>query len=296
MSEFVPWNSQPLDRWAERHAEGKLLDLAGRSTHYVERGHGRPVILIHGFNLDLHTWTRNLDELATRFKVYALDLWGQGYSTRQVPRCGYDLFAEQIRLFMEALDVQKASLIGHSMGGGTAIVFALRNPDRVERLVLLDSTGMPTKLPFRSRIFRLKGVAELLMSLPTDRIRRRNLEDIWIHDRGALTEDLYGEFTRYQKVAGTTEVLLSILRADFFNTLEQEIREFGQLGIPTLIVWGREDVSLPVRSGEQMSRLIPGSRLEILDDAGHLANFDQAGAFNELVIDFLGDSNGRHHG
>lgn len=292
MSEFVAWNSQPLDVWAERYAEGKFLDLAGRRTHFVERGNGSPIILIHGFNLDLHTWTKNLDRLATRFKVYAPDLWGQGYSTREVGQFGYDLFEEQIRLFMVALDIQKASLVGHSMGGGTAIVVALRNPERVDKVVLLDSTGIPTKLPFRSKVFRLKGVAELLLSLPTDRIRRMNLEDIWIHDREALTEDFYTEFTRYQKINGTTEALLSILRADFFNTLENEIRELGQLDIPTLIVWGREDSSLPLRNAQVMNRLIQGSRLKILDDAGHLANFDRAQAFNELVIDFLADSHG----
>jgi pimeloyl-ACP methyl ester carboxylesterase len=289
MRGFVPWNSQPIDAWAMRYAEGKFLDLAGRRTHFIERGQGKPIVLIHGFNLDLHTWTKNVDQLATRFKVYAPDLWGQGYSTRQVPEYGYDLFEEQIRLFMEALDIPKASMVGHSMGGGTAIVFTLRNPDRVDKLVLLDSAGIPTKLPLRSKIFRLQGVAELLMSLPTDRIRRRNLEDIWIHDRESLTEDFYREFTRYQKIEGTTEALLSILRADFFNTLGDEIRELGALAIPVLIIWGREDVSLPVRNAEEMIRLIPGSRLEILDNAGHLANFDRADAFNDLVIEFLCD-------
>ena len=173
------------------------------------------------------------------------------------------------------------------MGGGTAIVFSLKHRHQVEKLVLVDSTGIPTRLPFRSKVFRLKGVAELLMSLATDRIRRKNLEDIWIHDRRSLTDDIYRKFTLYQKIEGTTEALLSILRADFFNTLEAEIRELGQLGIPTLVVWGREDVSLPLRNAREMTRLIQGSRLEILDDAGHLANFDQADAFNELVIDFL---------
>lgn len=199
MSELIPWNSQALDSWAERYAEGKFLDL----------------------------------------------------------------------------------------GGGTAIVFALRNPDRVDKLVLVNSTGIPTKLPFRTKVFRLKGVAGFLMSLPTDKIRRKNLEDIWIYNRESLTDDVYTEFTLYQKVEETTEALLSILRADFFNTLEDEIREFGQLGIPTLIVWGREDASLPVHNAKEMNHLIQGSRLEILDDAGHLSNFDRADAFNKLAIDFL---------
>ncbi len=292
MDSFVPWNSQPLDVWADRHAEGNFIDLDGHRTHFVERGEGEPVILIHGFNLDLNTWIGNLDPLAAHFKVYAPDLWGQGYSTREPLQYGYDLFEDQIRLFMDALDLPKASLVGHSMGGGTSIVFSIRNRHRVDKLILVDSTGIPTRLPFRSKVFRLKGVAEFLMSLPTDRIRRMNLADIWIHDPDSLTEGAYRTFTLYQKIEGTTEALLSILRKDFFNTLENEIRELGQLDIPTLLIWGREDASLPVSNAEVMNRLIGNSRLEVLDHAGHLANFDQPDAFNELVIEFLTDGIG----
>ncbi len=287
MSEFIPWNSQPLDLWAERYAEGKFLDLAGHSTHYIEGGQGEPVVLIHGFNLDSHTWIKNFDQLATRFKVYAPDLWGQGYSTRQPLEYEYDLFEEQIRLFMDALDIQKASLVGHSMGGGTSIVFSLRNRDRVDKLVLVDSTGIPVTLPFRSKVFRLKGVAELLLSLRTDRIRRMNLEDLWIQNHEALTDEIYKNLIRYQKIKGTTEALLKILRKDFFNTLENDIRELGRLDIPTLIIWGKDDMSLPLHCGEEIHHLIPHSRLEVLENAAHLANFDRADAFNELVIRFL---------
>jgi pimeloyl-ACP methyl ester carboxylesterase len=287
MDRFIPWNSQSLEAWAERHAEGGFIDLAGHRTHFIERGQGQAVLLLHGFNLDLHTWIKNVEDLATHFRVYALDLWGQGYSTREPLDYGYDLFAEQVGLFMDAFGLEKASLVGHSMGGGTAIVCALRHPERVDKMVLLDPAGVTTRLPFRAKVFRMKGVAEFLMSLPTDRIRRRNLEELWVHDRASLTDEAYRKLTLYQKIAGTTEALLAILRADFFNTLEAEIREYGTLGIPTLIIWGREDATLPVSNGMAMKRLIPGSRLEILQHAGHLANFDQADVFNDLVVDFL---------
>jgi len=251
MSEFIPWNSQPLDEWAERYAEGDFVDLAGRRTHFVERGEGKP-LLLHGFNLDLHTWMKNLDQLAAHFKVYAPDLWGQGYSTRQPLDYGYDLFEEQLRLFMEALEIPKASLVGHSMGGGTSIVFSLKNPEKVDKLILTDSTGIPTELPFRAKVFRLKGVAEFLMSRNTDRVRRMNMEDVWIYNSESMTDDDYNNFVRYQKVQDTTEALLSILRKNFFNTLEEQIQELGRLYIPTLIIWGREDVSLPVNCGQTM--------------------------------------------
>lgn len=289
MSDFIPWNSQPLEAWAERFAEGETIELGGHRTHFVVRGSGPPVVLIHGFNLDLHTWMRNLDPLAAQFTVYAPDLWGQGYSTRTPLDYGFDLFERQIRLFMDAVGLDRASLVGHSMGGGTAAVFALRNRDRVRKLVLLDAVGIPAPLPLRAKFFRLKGVAELLMSLPTDRIRLMNLKDIWIHDHDALTRPVFEQLTNYQKVAGTTEALLTILRRDFFHTLEDEYRELGRLDPPTLIIWGRGDASVPVSSGETIHRLMPGSRLEILDGAGHLANFDRAEAFNRLAIEFLSE-------
>lgn len=287
MSSFIPWNSQPLDTWADKHAEGQFVDLDGRRTHYVERGEGKPVLLIHGFNLDWHTWMKNFDHLAGHFKVYAIDLWGQGYSTRQPLDYGYDLFEEQVRLFMEAMNIPQASLVGHSMGAGTSIVFALRNRQKVDRLVLLDSTGIPVVLPFRAKIFRMQGVAELLLGLPTDFIRRMNLGDVWIHDMDVLTEEQYAKLTGYQKVKGSTAALTTILRKDFFNTLEEEIADLGNLNIPTLIIWGRQDTSLPFSSGEKMQQMMPSSRLEILEEAGHLANFDQAGTFNRLVTEFL---------
>jgi pimeloyl-ACP methyl ester carboxylesterase len=171
--------------------------------------------------------------------------------------------------------------------GETAIVFSLHNRERVEKLVLQDSTGIPNPLPFRSKIFRLPGVAEFLLSLPTDRIRRKNLVDIWVYNRDLLSDGYYEEFTRYQKIQGSTEALLSILRRDFFNTLSDEIRALGQLNIPTLVIWGREDRSLPLRCAKEMQLLLSGSRLEIMDEAGHLANSDRPEVFNRLVIDFL---------
>lgn len=132
MGDFVPWNSQPLEDWAGEFAEGDFIELSGRRTHFVERGQGVPLLLIHGFNLDWHTWTKNIEPLADHFRVFALDLWGQGFSTREPLEYGYALFAEQVEMSMAALGIEKASLVGHSMGGGTAVAFALRHRERVE--------------------------------------------------------------------------------------------------------------------------------------------------------------------
>ena len=117
MAEFIPWNSLSLEEGRQMVAHGKFIDLNGRSTHYIEAGTGEPLILIHGFNMDLNTWMNNMEFLGAGHKVYALDLWGFGYSTREPLDYGFELIVEQVHLFMETLSIEKATLFGHSMGG-----------------------------------------------------------------------------------------------------------------------------------------------------------------------------------
>jgi pimeloyl-ACP methyl ester carboxylesterase len=288
MPHFVPWNSQPIEEWAARYAEGRFIDLGGRQTHYLEKGEGEPVILLHGFFFDSFLWSRNLDALARKFKVYALDLWGYGYSTREPLDYGYPLYSEQLSQFMDALGIARASLVGQSMGGGTAIHFVVEHRERVEKLVLVASAGMPNPMPPIAKLFNLPRVGEFFMGLNTDAIRRKGLGDIFIHDRKRITDAFFEQATRPQKIRQSLEVGLAITRKDFFDKLGDEVRQLAELDVPTLIVWGREDKGTPLRCGQEMHRVLKGSRFEVLDDAGHVPNFEQADAFNRLVVDFLG--------
>jgi len=287
MSEFIRWNSQPLDVWASKYAQGKFVELDGRTTHYIEKGEGKAVILLHGFFYDSYLWAANIDVLAEEFKVYALDLWGFGYSTREPMNYGYQLYADQVLLFMDSLGIQRASLVGQSMGGGTAIMFCVQHRQRVNKLLLVDPAGIPNPLPLTGKFFNLPGIGELFLGLSTDAVRRKNLGDLWIHNKELLTESYFENVTRFHKIKGTTEASLAILRKEFFDTLSEEIHRLGQADVPILIVWGREDKAVPLRCGREMHRILKGSRLEIIDDAGHVPNFERAEVFNELAVDFL---------
>lgn len=287
MPQSVRWNSQPLDRWADKYARGKFVDLNGRRTHYIEAGQGEPVILLHGFFYDSYLWAANLDVLAEHFKVYALDLWGFGYSTREALDYGYQLYAEQVLLFMDSVGIQHATLVGQSMGGGTAIQFCVQHPQRVDKLLLVAPAGMPYSLPLTGKFFNLPGIGEFFMGLNTDTIRKKNLGDFWIHNKQLITDDYFENVTRFQKVSGTTEASLSILRKEFFHTLRNEIERLAQIEISILIIWGREDKSIPVSCGQEMHHILDGSRLEILDEAGHVPNYEQAARFNQLALNFL---------
>jgi len=188
---------------------------------------------------------------------------------------------------MDFLDIPRAHLVGHSMGGGTAIFFSVKHPERVDRLVLVGSVGIPRRLPLRARLFMLPRIPELLMGLETNAVRRKNLRDYWIHNRELLTDEYFEKVSLHQKIEGSTRAALNILRRNFFNMLDEEIHALAELNIPVLIVWGRQDRSVPLESGQAMHRILGGSRLEILEDAGHLPNFEQPELFNEMAVEFL---------
>jgi pimeloyl-ACP methyl ester carboxylesterase len=287
MSSFIPWDSQSLETWASQHAAGKFIDLDGHSTHYIEKGAGEPIVLVHGFFYDSFTWSKNLDVLADGFKVYALDLWGFGYSTREPMDYGYPLYAGQLLKFMDTLGIQKASLVGHSMGGGTSIFFTVRHRDRVDKLILVDSAGMPNPLPLLGRIANLPGIGEFMYGLNSNLFRRMALSTNWIYDREFLTDTYFENVTRFHKIKGTTEVMLTILRKQFFHTLAHEVRHLSEMGVPILIVWGRHDKAVPLERGQEMHRILSQSRLEILEHVGHCPQDEQSQIFNRLVLDFL---------
>lgn len=287
MSDFIPWSSQPLKEWADKYAQGRFIDLDGLTTHYVEKGEGEPVILIHGFNYDSYMWADNIDVLAEEFKVYALDLWGFGYSTREPLDYGYQLYVDQVLRFMDALGIQSASLVGQSLGGGTAILFCTQHRERVNKLLLVDAAGLPNPLPLTGKIYRLPKVGEFLGKLKTEALDRKVLE-LWIHNKDLITDDYYEKVSRYKKVEGTTPAALAILRKDFFDKLSDEIHALAQIDVPILIIWGRQDKGIPVGTGEKMHEILKGSRMEIMDNAGHVPNYEQSELFNRMAIDFLG--------
>ena len=272
------------------HAPGEFVDLDGLPVHYIEKGSGDPLILLHGFFFDINMWGKNIDELAERFRVYAFDLWGFGYSSRKPMDYGYQLYSNQLLKFMAALDIPRASLMGQSMGGGTIVEFATSNQKRVEKIVLVDPAGMPNRLPIMGRISNLPGVGELLYSLKGDFVRKMTLGNTFLHNARALTNEFYKNLTRFHKIKGTTEASLYITRKQFFDKQIETIKKFASVNVPTLAIWGREDRANPLSMGTDMVEIAPRVRLEIIDQAGHLPNIDQPERFNRLVLDFLSPS------
>jgi pimeloyl-ACP methyl ester carboxylesterase len=188
---------------------------------------------------------------------------------------------------MDALNIPQASLIGQSTGGGTIINFAVDNQDRVNKIVLVDAAGMPNPLPIMGRISNLPLIGEFMYGLNNDLMRKITLRNTFINNPERITDQFFENATRFHKISGSTEAMLAITRKDFFGTLQDRIEKLGSLKIPMLIIWGREERSIPLETGIRMHQLLPGSVLEILDEAGHCPNIDNPQLCNQIMLSFL---------
>ena len=234
-------------------------------------------------------WNRNIETLAKHYTVYALDLWGAGLSCRGRLDFSYTLFANQVSLFMDSIGIETAAFCGQGMGGGTIIHFASLHPQRVDRMILVDTAGLPDTVPWTARLLRSPLIALPLFKFPGTAVRRHILRSHFVGNHQILEQEYVDEVTAFQTIRGSSRCLLDMLQAEFFHSLQDSIEVLSKHEIPALIVWGENDHSNPLCQGQKLQQLLPGSRLDILSDAGHVSNADQPEAFNQLSLGFLGN-------
>ena len=278
----MKWNNIELEKWNEK-APGKFIEKPFL-THYIEKGKGDPIILLHGYFFDHHLWDYNIDELAKYYKVYALDLWGFGYSSRDEHDHSYNLYCQQTLSFMTTLNIDSAHFIGQSMGGGTIIKLALDHPKKIKSMTLIDPSGMPNPQPLIAKIFSLKGVGEFFLNRPGMSIRRKNMMKFWVHNKSIATKSFMETMLAHHQVKGTTYSLLNILRNNFWPTLLAEIKQLSDTKIPCHIIWGRDEKGIPLETGQTMANIIKKASFHIIEEAGHAPNLDQAEIVNSIIL------------
>ncbi len=251
--------------------------IRGNRIHYYEggSGSGAPVVLVHGLGSRAEDWANLMPQLKQAgFHVYAIDLLGYGDSARPA-NATYSIpeEAQYVEEFMSQRGLQKANLVGWSMGGWVAVRVALDVPQRIRKLVLCDAAGIrfqpeftpedlePTTVPAVQRLYRLlmPQPAQVPDFLARDMIRRFKQQN-WVVDRSARSM-----FTGADLLDG----------------------KLGELKMPTLIIWGKQDHLIPLATGIAMHQQIPQSVLEIYDGCGHLAPGQCAVRIGPRLIDFL---------
>ena len=274
--------------------ELKEISLHGHRVAYRSAGSGPVLMLAHGITGTSATWERVLPALAKRFTVIAPDLIGHGESAK--PRGDYSLgaYASGLRDILVALGHDRATFVGHSLGGGVAMQLAYQFPERCERLVLVSSGGLGRELGLALRAATLPGsewVIPLLASrglLGAGRALGGALERVGLRAGTDIAEMARGHATLSDRET----------RAAFVHTLRTIVEPSGQRvdasdrlylaeHIPFLIIWGERDSMIPVAHGRAAHELVPSSRLEIFPDAGHFPQLDEPQRFIEVLTDFM---------
>ncbi len=273
----VFWFSRPADvvfddlKSSVPHSQfSKFADLDGLRIHYLEKGEGTPVVLIHGYTSSTYTWKDQFDELAKRYRVIAIDLKGFGFSDKPDGDYSRRAQGEVVARLLDKLSIQRAWLVGNSMGGETALNMAVDHPEKVLGLVLIDSAGV--KVQGRTSLapwyLQMPVVGRLLtaLALTSDTLVRAGLEKSFFDD-SKITDERVNAYYQPLRTQGGQ---LSATRARAQFELYPVEDRIASIKAPTLIIWGSEDELIPLEAGRKLNELISGSKLVVFEKCGHV--------------------------
>jgi pimeloyl-ACP methyl ester carboxylesterase len=268
--------------------------LHGHHIRYRAMGSGPVIVLVHGLTGTSGTWAGVLPSLAEHFTVIAPDLLGHGQSAK--PRGDYSLgaYASGIRDLMLWLGHDRATFVGHSLGGGVAMQLAYQFPERCERLVLVSSGGLGRELNLLLRAATLPGADLVLSVLAERRVLGAGrtlgglLDRVGLRPRTDVAEIMRGHASLTDAEA----------RSAFVNTLRTIVDPRGQRvvasdrlylvgAMPFLLVWGERDPIIPVAHGHATHDQVPHSRLDVFPGAGHFPHLDDPQRFTRVLVDFM---------
>jgi pimeloyl-ACP methyl ester carboxylesterase len=277
--------------------EHEEITLHGHSVSYRRAGWGPVVVLIHGITGSSGTWEEVIEPLAEKYTVVAPDLLGHGASAK--PKGDYSLgaYASGIRDLLGALGHDRGTIVGHSLGGGVAMQMAYQFPERCERLVLVSSGGLGREVNLMLRAATLPGSELVLPLLAHSRVLSASTAVGGFFSKlgmraGPDLQEMWRGFSSLNDVGA---------RAAFIHTLRGIVDPGGQRvnatdrlylaqRVPTMLLWGERDPIIPISHGRAAAELIPGSRFESFDRAGHFPHRTDPRAFVKCLDDFIGST------
>ncbi len=273
--------------------QGEFVEAGGYRIHYLEYGTGPTVLLIHGGGAGGAMWFRQIAELSKRFRVIVPDNPLFGLSSRPSrPLAVPEATIGFIESFLDALQIDRVSLAGLSMGGFSSARFASGNRDRVDRLVLVGSAGFGRDLPWGFRLSSLP-VLKHLLTRPQRWVHEKFFASTEVVNPNAEHNEAYLEYAfRVTEADGHTEALVHNMPV-FAGLMGQRHllgeEELSSIVAETLVIWGEQDKFFPLPHARRAISLIPNSRLEVLPDCGHVALLDQPERVTELLSGFFRD-------
>jgi pimeloyl-ACP methyl ester carboxylesterase len=274
--------------------EIRHVEIHGHQVAFRLAGSGDTILLIHGMAGSSRTWRDVMPALAERHQVLAPDLVGHGSSEKPPGDYSLGAFASSLRDLLDTQGIERATVVGQSLGGGVAMQFAYQFPERCDRLVLVSSGGLGREVSWMLRALALPGAELVLPVVAPAFVRERgNAVSRWLRDHGFRQDRAAEMWDAYSSLSVPEN------RSAFLRTLRAVVDPGGQAidasdrlylteARPTLIIWGDDDAIIPVSHAHAAHDAMPGSRLEIFEGVGHFPQVEDAPRFVQVLDDFLG--------
>ena len=277
-------------------SEVKYLELHGDRVAYQDVGSGEALLLLHGMAGSSDTWRAVIPQLSKKYRVVAPDLLGHGQSAK--PRGDYSLgaFAVSLRDLLDELGITRATIVGHSLGGGVAMQFVYQHPDYCQRLILISSGGLGPDVGWTLRLLSAPGAELVLPAIaPRPVLAVGNKLRSWFSSVGIQSPRGAEMWNAYSSLSD------SKTRQAFLRTLRSVVDYRGQAvsalnrlhltsDLPTMAVWGDRDQIIPVDHAYAAQAARPGSRLEVLTGVGHFPQVERPSELVDLIDDFIGST------
>lgn len=265
--------------------------MGARHLYKEEFGEGDPILCLHGLGANSYTWRHFIGQFASTNKLILVDLKGFGSSAKPADRA-YSIHdhAEAIYELIVANDWRNLTLIGNSYGGALALLLAIRfgetQPERLSRLVLIDAGAYRQYLPTYVRLMRT-AVGQPLMSLLPARSAAKFVLGFCLHDKTKITEEQLNAYAGPLSDPGGRAALLETGRQCIPDNADELVARYGEIAVPTLILWGRHDRVIPLKVGELLHQSIPNSELEVFEECGHIPQEELPEKTIQRIREFL---------
>jgi len=270
------------------NAAARDVTVLGFTLHYLEAGRGAPVVLLHGLGGDGSRWAPNIDPLAKDFHVFALDQIGFGQSDKPLANYHTGMLSEFLVGFLKAVGVQKASLVGNSMGAGVALYTAAKHAQVVDRIVLADGGGFRSPAAGAPAPPTPEALHRRQIQNSVTREETREFFRILLHDKSLVTDRLVDDQLQMRlRSAFTISRIQEAGEKGIGSLTESDVRA---VKAPALIVWGKYDELANPAGADRLEKTIPGSKKVIIDNCGHMPQIEKADEFNRLVREFLNET------
>jgi len=273
--------------------ELKYLELHGDRLAYQDEGQGDAILLLHGMAGSSQTWRSVIRPLSRKYRVIAPDLLGHGMSAK--PRSDYSLgaFAVLLRDLLDELGVARATVVGHSLGGGVAMQFVYQHPDYCERLVLIGSGGLGPDVGWTLRLLSAPG-AELIMPIiaPQPVLTAGEKVRSWFAKMGIESPrggEIWNAYSSFSD-AETRQAFLRTLRSvvDYRGQAVSALNRLNvRADIPIMAIWGERDAIIPVQHAYAALEARPDARLEVMAGVGHFPQVERPTEVVDLIDDFI---------